>query len=81
MKANQVAKIVEASIVGDGVVDKLLYKDPATDEPIAFEKDIPFYSLQKRLVLAMNGKVEPLLHRRLPLARRLPRPGQGARRR
>jgi len=59
VKANQVAKIVEASIAGDGVVDRLLYKDPATDEPISLEKDIPFYSLQKRLVLAMNGKVNP----------------------
>jgi len=59
VKANQVAKIVAASIAGDGVVDRLLYKDPATDEPISLEKDIPFYSLQKRLVLAMNGKVNP----------------------
>ncbi len=59
VKANQVAKIVEASIAGDGVVDRLLYKDPTTDEPIPFEKDIPFYSRQKRLVLAMNGKVNP----------------------
>jgi NADH:ubiquinone oxidoreductase subunit F (NADH-binding)/(2Fe-2S) ferredoxin/Pyruvate/2-oxoacid:ferredoxin oxidoreductase delta subunit len=59
VKANQVAKIVEASIVGDGVVDRLLYKDPASGEPVPYEKDIPFYSLQKRLVLAMNGKVNP----------------------
>jgi NADH-quinone oxidoreductase subunit F len=59
VKASQVAKIVEASIAGDGVVERLLYKDPVSDEPIPHEKDIPFYSRQKRLVLAMNGKVNP----------------------
>jgi NADH-quinone oxidoreductase subunit F len=59
VKASQVSKIVEASLAGDGVVDKLLYKDPTTNEPIPHEKDIPFYTLQKRLVLAMNGKVSP----------------------
>ncbi len=39
--------------------EKLLYKDPETGEPIAHETDIPFYSGQRRLVLALNGKVDP----------------------
>ena len=59
VKANQVAKIIEASVVGDGAVEKLLYKDPQSGAPIAFEKDIPFYNQQKRLVLSQNGKVDP----------------------
>jgi NADH:ubiquinone oxidoreductase subunit F (NADH-binding)/(2Fe-2S) ferredoxin/Pyruvate/2-oxoacid:ferredoxin oxidoreductase delta subunit len=59
LKPRDVAEIVEASIAGDGVVDRLLYRDPATDEHLAYEKDIPFYKLQDRIVLALNGRVDP----------------------
>ena len=59
VRTDDVAKIVEASIVGDDVVENRLYKDPKTGERVALEKDITFYSGQKRLVLALNGKVDP----------------------
>lgn len=60
LKPQDVDKIVEASVVGDGVVERLLYRHPQTGEPIALEKDIPFYALQKRIVLGLNGKIDPL---------------------
>jgi len=59
VKPAQVGKIIEASVVGDGAAEKLLYKDPQTGAPVAHERDIAFYSLQKRLVLAQNGKIDP----------------------
>jgi NADH-quinone oxidoreductase subunit F len=59
LKPRDMAGIIETSVVGDDVVERLLYRDPASDEPVAYEKDIPFYSLQKRLVLAANGKIDP----------------------
>ncbi len=59
LKPKDIEEIIETSVVGDGVVERLLYRDPETKEPIALEKDIPFYSLQTRLVLALNGKVDP----------------------
>ncbi len=59
LKPRDVAAIIESSVVGDDVVERLLYRDPQTDEPLAHEADIPFYQLQKRLVLAINGKVDP----------------------
>jgi NADH:ubiquinone oxidoreductase subunit F (NADH-binding)/(2Fe-2S) ferredoxin/Pyruvate/2-oxoacid:ferredoxin oxidoreductase delta subunit len=59
VRPQDVPAIIEASIQGDGVVEKLLYRDPATHEPIAHEADIPFYREQRRLVLALNGKVDP----------------------
>jgi NADH:ubiquinone oxidoreductase subunit F (NADH-binding)/(2Fe-2S) ferredoxin/NAD-dependent dihydropyrimidine dehydrogenase PreA subunit len=59
LKPRDIAQIVETSVVGDGVVEKLLYRDPATDEPIAKETDIPFYARQKRIVRGINGYIDP----------------------
>jgi NADH:ubiquinone oxidoreductase subunit F (NADH-binding)/Pyruvate/2-oxoacid:ferredoxin oxidoreductase delta subunit len=59
LKPRDVAEIVETSIAGHGVVDRLLYHDPATDEHLAYEKDIPFYKLQDRIVLSLNGRIDP----------------------
>jgi NADH:ubiquinone oxidoreductase subunit F (NADH-binding)/(2Fe-2S) ferredoxin len=59
VKPRDVPKIIEASLLGDGVVEKLLYKHPQTGEPVAHEKDVPFYQQQRRLVLALNGKIDP----------------------
>jgi NADH-quinone oxidoreductase subunit F len=59
LKPRDIEEIIETSVVGDGIVERLLYKDPATGEPLAHEADIPFYALQKRVVLALNGKIDP----------------------
>ena len=59
LKPKDVDEIIETSVVGDGVVERLLYKHPDTGEPLALEKDIPFYALQKRVVLSLNGKIDP----------------------
>ncbi len=59
LKPKDVEEIIETSVVGDGIVERLLYKDPATGDPVAHEKDIPFYALQERIVLALNGKIDP----------------------
>ncbi len=59
LKPKDIADIIETSVVGDGIVERLLYKDPASGEPLAHEKDIPFYALQDRIVLALNGKIDP----------------------
>jgi NADH-quinone oxidoreductase subunit F len=59
LKPKDIEEIIDTSVVQDGVVEQLLYKDPQSGEPVALEKDIPFYSRQKRLVLALNGKIDP----------------------
>ncbi|HEY5387813.1 MAG TPA: NADH-quinone oxidoreductase subunit NuoF [Thermoleophilia bacterium] len=59
VRPQDVAAIVEQSIVGDGFVEKRLYRDPHTGEPVPYERDIPFYKGQQRLVLALNGKIDP----------------------
>ena len=59
VQPKDVPEIVDTSVVGDGIVERLLYKDPATGAPISLEKQIPFYALQSRIVLGLNGKVDP----------------------
>jgi NADH-quinone oxidoreductase subunit F len=59
LKATDIEEIIATSVVGDGIVERLLYKDPLTGEALAHEKDIPFYALQERIVLALNGKIDP----------------------
>ena len=54
-----VPEIIDTSLVGDGIVERLLYKDPATGVPVSLENEIPFYALQSRIVLGLNGKIDP----------------------
>ena len=59
VKPKDVPEIIDASVVGDRIIERLLYKDPASGEPVALEREIPFYALQSRIVLGLNGKVDP----------------------
>jgi NADH:ubiquinone oxidoreductase subunit F (NADH-binding)/(2Fe-2S) ferredoxin/NAD-dependent dihydropyrimidine dehydrogenase PreA subunit len=59
LKPKDIEEIIATSVVGDGVVERLLYKDPQTGEAVAKERDIAFYALQERIVLALNGKIDP----------------------
>ncbi|HTX68692.1 MAG TPA: NADH-quinone oxidoreductase subunit NuoF [Thermoleophilia bacterium] len=51
--------IVAAGAEAGGVHEKRLYRDPTSKERVAHEKDIPFYALQSRRVLALNGRIDP----------------------
>ena len=59
VKPADAEEIVQTTIKEKKVVERLLYQDPKTGEPIAHEDDIPFYSLQQRLVLGRIGSVDP----------------------
>ncbi|MFH2126072.1 MAG: NAD(P)H-dependent oxidoreductase subunit E, partial [Pseudomonadota bacterium] len=54
-----VAEIIQTTIVENKPVERLLYTDPQSGEPIPLEQDIPFYQKQKRLVLGRMGSVDP----------------------
>jgi len=56
VKPDQVATIVERSVVGDELVEELLYTDPETGEKIVHERDIPFYVHQERIVIGETGR-------------------------
>ncbi|MCL7453265.1 MAG: NADH-quinone oxidoreductase subunit NuoF [Anaerolineae bacterium] len=59
MKLKDVAEVVEETIAKGEVIDRLLYQDPRTGEKIVHERDVPFYKLQQREILSMNGMIDP----------------------
>ena len=52
------AEIISHTISRKKVVDRLLYIDPATNERIIYEKDVPFYKYQTRILLGDNSKLD-----------------------
>jgi NADH:ubiquinone oxidoreductase subunit F (NADH-binding)/(2Fe-2S) ferredoxin/NAD-dependent dihydropyrimidine dehydrogenase PreA subunit len=54
-----VAEIVETTIKGDAVVERLLYLDPNTKKRSAAKEDIAFYQKQMRVVIRHCGFIDP----------------------
>lgn len=54
-----VPEIVSETVIGGNIVDRLLYRDPRTGEKVIREQEVPFYRLQKRVVLGDNGFIDP----------------------
>jgi NADH:ubiquinone oxidoreductase subunit F (NADH-binding)/(2Fe-2S) ferredoxin len=59
VKTSDVPEIVEQTLLQGKTVERLLYTDPQTGEHIRREPDLPFYQKQKRLVLDLNGQIDP----------------------
>jgi NADH-quinone oxidoreductase subunit F len=59
VKPDDVDEIIDASILGDTVIDRLVYKrtDDGTSCPTT--EEIPFYSRQSRFVLRQCGQIDP----------------------
>lgn len=54
-----VPEIFRETVLGGRVVERLLYEDPATGSRATKAEEIPFYNVQKRIVLSLNGIVDP----------------------
>ncbi len=54
-----VPEIVEECLVKGNMIERLLYKDPVTEETVINHDKIMFYSKQKRLALRNCGVVDP----------------------
>ena len=54
-----VQEIVERSLIGGEVIERLLYEDPLSGERAVTEAEIPFYQKQRRIVLEESGKIDP----------------------
>jgi NADH:ubiquinone oxidoreductase subunit F (NADH-binding)/(2Fe-2S) ferredoxin/Pyruvate/2-oxoacid:ferredoxin oxidoreductase delta subunit len=59
VQPEDVPEIIAETVVKGGVVRRLLYTDPATNEEITHEPDVPFYKRQTRLILGANGEIDP----------------------
>lgn len=59
VKVEDVAEIVEKTIVKDEVIERLVYTDPTSEKKYVSIDEIPFYKQQNRLVLGECGIVNP----------------------
>ncbi len=59
VKIEDVEEIVSKTIMNNTVIDRLLYEDPSTGRKIIYERDVPFYKRQKRILFGMNGLIDP----------------------
>ena len=50
---------VADALADEGRVERLLYRDPTSDEPIPHYDDIPFYKGQQQLILRNCGIIDP----------------------
>ena len=59
VSAEDVPEIVQETLLKSNIIGRLLYVDPQTGRKSIYEKDVPFYNHQKRIVFADNGKIDP----------------------
>jgi NADP-reducing hydrogenase subunit HndC len=59
IKPEDIPEIISQTIKEKKVIERLLYTDPATNEKITHEAEIPFYKNQNRLVFGSNGEIDP----------------------
>jgi NADH-quinone oxidoreductase subunit F len=59
VKQRDVPKIVEQTLVGGEVIEKLLFKDPKTKKRQKGREDIAFYNRQHRVALEACGVIDP----------------------
>ena len=59
VRPEDVSEIISQTVKNKQIIERLLYSDPTTGEKIVYEKDIPFYKKQQRLLLAKNLDIDP----------------------
>ena len=59
VKPEDVAEIVEKTLLKGEVIDRLLYHNPANNQKAKTVNDIPFYAKQQRILLADCGRINP----------------------
>ncbi|MBP5256079.1 MAG: NAD(P)H-dependent oxidoreductase subunit E, partial [Clostridia bacterium] len=59
VKPEDCREIFEKDILGGQIVERLLYKDPVTGEPVSKQDDIGFYAKQRKVALHGVGIINP----------------------
>ncbi len=58
--AEDVPEVVAETIGRYNILGRLLYADPESEKRFVYEREIPFFAQQKRVVLSLNGLIDPL---------------------
>jgi NADH:ubiquinone oxidoreductase subunit F (NADH-binding)/(2Fe-2S) ferredoxin/Pyruvate/2-oxoacid:ferredoxin oxidoreductase delta subunit len=56
---DDISEIITKTVKEKEIIDRLLYTDPGTGERIVYERDIPFYKHQNRVVFGDNLRIDP----------------------
>ncbi len=59
LKADDMPQLVEEHLIKGRIVERLLYREPGTDQIIPTMQDIPFFALQELRVLRNRGLIDP----------------------
>ena len=59
VEEKDVEEIFKETVLGDKIVERLLYEDLTTKEKSKSPEEIPFYAVQQRIVLKHNGHIDP----------------------
>ena len=59
VRVEDVAEIIDKTVVGKEVIDRLLFSDAGASGLIRSQEDLPFYKNQKRIVLGNNTGIDP----------------------
>jgi NADH-quinone oxidoreductase subunit F len=59
IQPKDVPEVVSRTIRNKEIIERLLYSDPKTNQKIVYERDVPFYEKQKRLIFGNNGLIDP----------------------
>jgi len=59
IQLKDVKEVISKTIRKNKIIERLLYVDPETQEKIIYEKNVPFYKKQKRIIFGNNGLIDP----------------------
>jgi NADH-quinone oxidoreductase subunit F len=59
VRPEDAAEIISQTVIEKKVIERLLYVDPATNERVIHEADVPFYKYQRRILIGNNPKLDP----------------------
>jgi len=59
VKPEDVPEIISETVLKGNIIERLLYVDPATNEKIIYEPDVPFYKKQTQNILSANKDIDP----------------------
>jgi NADH-quinone oxidoreductase subunit F len=59
LKPEDAEEIITQTVAKKKIIDRLLYVDPGSGKKITYEKDVPFYKKQKRIIFGSNGLISP----------------------
>jgi len=59
VQLKDIKEVISETIIDKKILDRLLYVDPKTEEKIIYEREVPFYKKQKRIIFGNNGFIDP----------------------